>query len=594
MNDFTHFVNKLVFSFKSAFVELMSKLRSCMHQVSENATHAGTMRRQPIEFMSKIMRCSVFLLCAAILVACGQHKSRPTGQTELGAEGPVGRELTRGLPGEPRTLDPQLADDTYSSQVIRDLYEGLTSEDRSGKVVPGVASSWTVDPTGTTYTFQLREEARWSNGDRIFANEFVEGLRRAVDPKTASGSAALLSIIKGASDITAGRKKPTDLRVTAISASSIQIELERPAPYLLEILSQPIAAPFHAQNNLLPASSGEMRAHVVTNGPYILKARVPGSFIELERNIRYWDAAHVAIERVRYVNAESEATEVREYAAGQLDMTFTIPTPDVKRLAEKYGNQVQIAPILATQYLAFNLSEPPMRDNRDLRQALSMAVDRDFIAEYVIEGVTPAYSFVAKGINGYVSPEYAWASWSRERRLDYARRLFLHAGYSERNPLRLKLYFSRDEGLQRLMVAVAGSWKQNLGVESELISDEFRVFLAGRRDKKRWDVARIGWTADYDDPTSFLDVFASGSSENDGSYLSPAFNESLNSAEMEPNGEKRTELLRRAEQSLLDDYPIVPIYFYNSRRLVKPDIGGATTTPMNRTYTKQLFWRAPP
>jgi oligopeptide transport system substrate-binding protein len=118
--------------------------------------------------------------------------------------------------------------------------------------------------------------------------------------------------------------------------------------------------------------------------------------------------------------------------------------------------------------------------------------------------------------------------------------------------------------------------------------------LAGRRDKKRWDVARIGWTADYDDPTSFLDVFASGSSENDGSYLSPAFNESLNSAEMEPNGEKRTELLRRAEQSLLDDYPIVPIYFYNSRRLVKPDIGGATTTPMNRTYTKQLFWRAPP
>jgi oligopeptide transport system substrate-binding protein len=563
----------------------MSKARECMQQVPESVRIAFNKQSRAVGYFSSLMHCSIVLVIALSAAACGHH-SADRGGSAIGE-----RILMRGLPGEPRTLDPQLADDNFSFQVVRDLYEGLTAEDSSGKIVPGVADSWTLDETGTIYTFHLRPDAKWSNGDRTIAAEFVQGLRRAVDPGTASGSAALLAVIKGAGDIIAGHKNVTELGVTAIGDSSLRLELEHPAPYVLQILSQPIAAPEHASSrppSPIDHSSGKIGVY---NGAYILVSRVPGAYIELVRNPKYWDSSRVSIERVRYINAESEATELREYIAGQLDMTFTIPMPDLSRVTQKFGAEVQIAPILGNFYLALNLSKPPLKDNADLRQALSIAVDRELIAEHVMMGVTPAYTFVANGTSGYVPPEYEWTKWSRERQLEYARSLFARSGYSEKNPLHLKLYFNSGESIQRIMIAVAGSWKQNLGVVSELTSDEFRVFLAGRKDRSQWDVVRLGWDADFDDPSSFLEIFAEGNNQNDPDYMSVPFNDLLMQARVEAQPEKRIILLRKAEEVLLNDYPVIPIYFKRARRLVKPYLGGAQMTPMNRTYSKNLFWK---
>ena len=501
------------------------------------------------------------------------------------------RILRRGLPGEPRTLDPQIADDTFSFPVLRDLYEGLTAEDRDGRIVPGAAESWTVNNTGTVYTFVLRSNAKWSDGDRIVAAEFVQGLRRAIDPQTASGSSALLADIKGASDIIAGRKKVTDLGVIAIGEFSVQIELEHPAPFVLQILSQPIAAPTHIRAHADTKNSGFTDNTKISNGAYTLVRRIPGSFIELIRNPNYWDASNVLIDRVRYINAESEATEIREYSAGQVDMTSTIPAPDLDRVTQKYGAEIQTAPILGTLYLALDVSEPPLRDNHDLRQALSMAIDRDLISEHVTVGVTPAYTFVAKGISEYQPPAYPWSEWTRERQLAYARNLFARTGYSEKKPLHLTLYFNSGESIQRIMIAIAASWKQNLDISTDLVSDEFRVFLAGRKDRGRWDVARLGWYADYDDPASFLEVFTRNNSQNDPGYVSSEFNDLIDAARIEPNPDKRILLLRRSEQVMLNDYPIIPVYFYTARRLVKPYLGGAAITPLNHTYSKHLYWK---
>jgi oligopeptide transport system substrate-binding protein len=359
----------------------------------------------------------------------------------------------------------------------------------------------------------------------------------------------------------------------------------------LQILSQPIAAPTHVQANVSsgnPESADKMK---VSNGPYTLVRRIPGSFIELARNPNYWDASSVLIERVRYVNAESEATQIREYVTGQLDMTSTIPAPDLDRITQKYGAEIQTAPILGTLYLALDVSEPPLRDNRDLRQALSIAVDREFISEHVTVGVTPAYTFVAKGISGYKAPTYQWSEWTRERQLAYARTLFAHSGYSEKNPLHLTLYFNTGESIQRIMIAIGASWKQNLGVVTDLVSDEFRVFLAGRKDHSRWDVARLGWYADYDDPASFLEVFSKNNSQNDPGYMSPEFNKLIDHARIEPNPDQRILLLQRSEEVLLNDYPIIPVYFYTARRLVKPYLGGAEITPLDHTYSKHLYWK---
>jgi len=539
------------------------------------------------------LHCGILLGIAIGASGCGSKTSGQGALQQRGElpEASVSRTLRRGLPGDPRTLDPQLADDDFSFQVVRDLYEGLTAEDRHGKIVPGAANSWTVDSTGMVYTFQLRPDAKWSNGDRTTATEFVQGLRRAVDPHTASGSASLLEVIKGATDVIAGRKNVTDLGISAIGQSTVRIELEHPAPFVLQILSQPIAAPLHIQTHVPQASDPRDEAKV-SNGAYTLVSRVPGSFIDLARNQNYWDASHVLIERVRYVNAESEATELREYIANQLDLTFTIPMPDLDRISEDYGKEVQMAPILGTIYLELNVSELPLRDSRDLRQALSMAIDRDLISTHVIQGVTPAFSYVAKGISGYTLPTYEWASWTRDRQLAYARSLFARSGYSDKHPLHLRVYFNSGEGIQRTMIAVASNWKQNLGVDTDLVSEEFRVFLTDRKDRHRWDVTRLGWQADYDDPASFLEVFSRNNSENDPAYNGVQFNELLDAARIESQPDARMKLLQKSEKVLLEDYPIIPLYFYQARRLVKPYLGGAEITPMNRTYSKHLYWKS--
>ncbi len=499
--------------------------------------------------------------------------------------------IRRGLPGEPRTLDPQLADDEFSFQVVRDLFEGLTAEDAEGRIIPGVASSWTINKSGTIYTFKLRPQAKWSDGSAVTAPEFVDGLRRAVNPSTASGSAELLRVIKGASSIIAGKHDVSGLGVSAIGENIVRIELNRPASYLLQVLSQPIAAPLRYTiegTALRPKHGGNP---TVFDGPFVLAKRAYGSYIELARNPFYWDASHISIQRVRYVISESEATELREYLAGQLDITYSIPMADLDRLLRERPAEVQLAPILATFYLAFNLSEPRLETNADLRRALSMAIDRNLIASKVMLGVSPAYSYVPGGVQDYVSQEYKWAKWPRNRRLLYARRYFAKAGYSSIHPLRLKLYFNSDETIRRVMIAIAENWKQNLGVESSLVSDEFQVFLVGRKDHSRWDIARFGWKADYDDPASFLEVFANDSAQNDGSYSSDTFNRLISSARTEPDNATRMRLLENAESVLLDDYPIVPVYFYKARRLVKPYIGGATITPLNNAYSRFLFFR---
>jgi oligopeptide transport system substrate-binding protein len=565
-----------------------------MQQASEIPHVALNLYRQVFGSARLLLRCGTILAVITCTAGCtGNDRNNGNGDASRvkGDKSIAIGILRRGLPGEPRTLDPQLADDTFSFPVLRDLYEGLTAEDRKGQIVPGAAESWTVDKTGTVYTFVLRSTAKWSDGAPTIATEFVQGLRRAVDPQTASGSSALLAIIKGASEIIAGRKKVTDLGVTAIGESSVRIELERPAPFVLQILSQPIAAPMHINTNAdIPVTALADKIKV-SNGAYTLASRIPGSYIELARNPNYWNASNVSIERVRYVNAESEATEIREYVAGQVDMTSTIPAPDIDRITQEFGAEIQTAPILGTLYLALDVSEPPLRDNRELRQALSMAVDRDLISEHVTLGVTPAYTFVAKGVSGYNAPSYEWSEWPRERQLAYARALFTRSGYSQKKPLHLTLYFNSGESIQRIMIAIAASWKQNLGVSTDLVSEEFRVFLAGRKDHSRWDVARLGWFADYDDPASFLEVFSRNNSQNDPGYMNSQFNNLIDTARIEPNPDQRILLLQKSEQVLLNDYPIIPVYFYAARRLVKPYLGGAEITPLNHTYSKHLFWK---
>lgn len=538
----------------------------------------------------RLLHRNVLFLMLGLITGCNGpgEPSPPISQSLRTTDS---RPLVRANLGEPRTLDQQLADDESSLPILRDLFEGLTSETADGKVAPGTAESWIIDSSGTNYRFRLRKNARWSDGDKVIAAEVVEGIRRAVDPRTAAGSASQLSIIKNASAILSGHAKPISLGISAESDELIQIELERPAVYFLQILSQPICAPIHLHERSTMGSEPHNTNKIVSNGPFLLNRWIPGAYALISENPNYWNQELHHVGTVKYLFEASEATELNQYLAGELDITSTIPMPDFARVLKQYPDEVQTAPILGTLFVALNNTKPPFSNSQKLRQALSMAVERELISEKIAMGTTPAFGLVATGTNNYTQQRFPWFGISRAERIKQARTLYADAGYSANHPLHFRLYFNSNEGIKRLMVALAASWKENLGADVELVSSEFRVFLEDRKDRSKWDAIRLGWYADYNDAASFLEMFESTNAQNDAGYHNSEFDQLIHNAQLQPNSELRRQFLERAEQIILSDNPIVPIYFYNARRLVKPSIIGAAISPMNRTYSKFLQWK---
>jgi oligopeptide transport system substrate-binding protein len=493
--------------------------------------------------------------------------------------------LRRGLGGEPATLDPGSAGDSFSSEVLDDLYEGLTTESADGVVVPGVAASWTVDPTGTRYEFQLRHDARWSNGAAVHAQDFVNAWRRVVDPKQGSPEADNLRIILGAEEIIAGHADLKSLGVSALRDDLLAVTLKRPAPYFPQLLTHYSTFPVFSA---ITARSHDSKTWV-SNGPYVLLRWMPGATLELSKNAEYWDRDHVRIKTVVYSPVPDANTEWLLYRAGQLDLTQSVPAAALASILKNQPSELHVLPFLGTAYYAFNLRTGPFKNNMDLRKALAMAIDRQAIAKAVLPfGQQPAYGFVPNGTWNYQPQRWDWATMPDAARIDEARRLYAKAGYSKQAPMRLRLLYNSNRSIKELAIAVAAIWKETLGVETELIDEEYRVFLNSRKDSSRWDVLRLAWAADYNDAGSFLQTFRSDSANDDSGFDSPQFNALIDEAERTADIQKRREILESAERTMLANYPVIPIYFFSSKRLFKPYVQGETANPLNRLYSKHL------
>ena len=479
--------------------------------------------------------------------------------------------------------------DTFSSEVLRDLYEGLTAESPSGEVIPGVASSWSVDPSGTLYTFKLRTDARWSNGKPLTAQDFVFAWRRVVDPKSASAVADLLRVVAGASTIMAGKAPVTTLGVTAVSASELQVRLEEPAPYFPGIASHAAAYPVYSDQ----AARNHDPALWVSNGPYVLESWLPGTAVTLKRNAAYWDRKDVAISSVRYMVAPDEAAQLLRYRAGELDLTDTVPVSAVPQLRAEHSAEFLSAPFLGTVYYGLNLAAAPLSTNLKLRQALAMAVDRKRLVVMLGFGQTGAYGFVPPGTWNYNPQSWDWQSLDDLDRIARARKLYAEAGYSMQVPLRLRLLYNTNPAIRSTAVVIASMWKEVLGVETELMDEEYRVFLESRHDKSRWDIARLAWSADYNDAGNFLDTLRATSINNDEGYDNPNYDALLDQAARTPDPQARRERLQAAERLMLADYPIVPLYYFVSKRLAKPYLIGARPNPLNHLATRALSFATP-
>lgn len=509
-------------------------------------------------------------------MACSRH-----GASRDGSADP----LRRGIGGDPATIDPGKAIDTFSFEIIRDLYEGLVTETAHGDVIPGVATDWTVDPSGTIYSFRIRENARWSNGARVTAQDFVNAWRRVVNPTQASPVADVLRPVANAGEIILGHLPPDALGVTAVQDDILTVHLERPAPFFPQVLTHSATFPVFWEN----------RAHTtggkawVSNGPYVLFDWIPGSKLSLRENPFYWNRGAVHIKSVEYIPQSDENTELRLYQAGQLDLTQNVPVGSLRTLQQKVRNELFIAPFLGVAYYALNIRVAGPLQSRKLRQALAMAIDRRKLQAIILTfGQTPAYGFVPPGTWNYEPQNWAWRNLSDRDRSEAAKQLYAEAGFSNSRPLKLRLLFNSNTNIKQISVAIAAMWRETLGVDTELIEEEYRVFLDSRKDPSRWDVARLGWAADYNDASTFLDTFRTNSANNDSGFSSGAYDALLDQAASSSDAEKRRKNLEKAEKLMLEEYPVIPIYFYCTKRLIKPYIVGAKPNPLGRLYSKHL------
>ena len=501
--------------------------------------------------------------------------------------------LHRGNGSEPQSLDPHKSEGVPSSNIQRDLYEGLISESASGELVPGVAKSWSISKDGLRYIFELRREAKWSNGDPVTAADFVYSWRRIVNPKTGSFYAQTLAPILNTEAIIQGKKSVSTLGVKAIKSHTLEVNLKGPTPYFLGLLTHSSTYPVHKKSVERYGDKFARVGNLIGNGAFVLTEWAVQSHILLTRNPLYWDNAKTRLEQVYYYPIENQASELKRYRAGELHIAESLPLSQIPWLRKNLAKDLRISPYLGIYYFGYNLERAPFKDNKKLRQALSMAIDREILTDKILKtGETPAYSWVPPNVANYKQQEYEWKSWSKQKRIETAISLYKQAGYGPDKPLTVEIRYNTSENHKKVAIVIASMWKKNLGVKTKLYNEEWKVFLANRKAKKVTEVFRAGWIADYNDAFSFAELMHSQHGVNDSGYNNKTYDALLAKSALEADAEKRKQLLQQAERILLEDYPVIPIYYYMSKHLVKLYVGGYEDNVMDHHYSKHLFIKA--
>jgi len=522
----------------------------------------------------------MLLLAALLLGACGASDQGETAQSLL----------NRGTGAEPESLDPHKSRTTQAGDLQRDLGEGLTGYSPSGELVAAAAERWAISDDGLTYTFWLRPTAKWSNGDAVTADDFVYSFRRLANPETAAFYAQTsLGDIENANEIIAGEKPQESLGVAALDALQFQVRLRRQVPYFLALLTHPSTFPVHRGAIETHGDAYARPGNLVTNGAYKLLTWEVGSYIELVRNEQYWNNDKTAIDRVRHHVTPQPGVELNRYRAGELDVTSSVPTGGFQQMREERPGELRVSPSLAVYYYGFNLMRPPFKDNPKLRQALSMAIDRETIAEKVVgRGEAPAYSWVPPGTDNYEPRRFSYANMSVETRYTKARQLYREAGYNEARPLQVEIRYNTNESHRRIAIAVQAMWREVLGFEATLVNEDFQVLLANVREQAVTEVFRSSWTGDYNDAHTFLTILEGGNPSNSPGYASAEYDELMNKAAQHTDLALRQVYLEEAERLMLSEHPLIPIYFYVNKSMVSPRVRGWGDNVLNYHYSQHL------
>jgi oligopeptide transport system substrate-binding protein len=477
--------------------------------------------------------------------------------------------------GEPLSLDPQKCSGTWENNIVGNMFVGLVTENERCEPIPGMAERWETSADGKTWTFYLRE-AFWSDGERCDAHDFVFAYRRILNPETLAEYASLLYLIKNAEQVNKGELPPEAVGVTALADNILEIQLVNPAPYLTQLLK-------HYTNYPVPKHVVEAHGdawikpeNIVVNGPFTLLRWWSNYVVHLHKNPRFYDAGNVELQDLYFYPVSNNNTAARGVLSGEKGWSTDFPTNLVSELRRQAGDYVLLSPYLLMECFFLNCSKAPFDDVR-VRRAISMALDREFIATRIYQtGETPAYSFIPPGIANYPSTaRYPWADMSLEARRAEARRLLEEAGYGPDNPLTFEFSHRTTRDNPRKAVVAQGDWSDIAPwVTVRLVPTETQIHYANMR-ARNFQVGDGGWVADFNDARTYLYLMETRTGyQNYSAYSNPVYDQLMLDSDLEPDVARRAALMAQAEQVMLNDAPACVVLFGVSKNLVHPDLEG--------------------
>lgn len=497
------------------------------------------------------------------------------------------QEMIRNNGSEPESLDPMLAESVPANIITADLFEGLTSTDNEGKLQPGVAESWKqTDPT--TWVFKLRKNAKWSNGTPVTADDFVYGMRRLVDPKLAAPYAGTYGMffVNGL-EISEGKKPVTELGVKAIDKYTLELKSPFPVGFMPALVANTQLGPAPKAVIEKFGKDWTKPGNMVSNGAYVLKDWQVNSKIVTEKNPNYWDSKSVVLNKVTFTPIEDQDADVKQFLAGQNDFVYQLPPGAYAKYKAELPKEIKNSTILSVRYYSLNNKDPMLKDVR-VRKALSMVIDRDILAQKITaDGQVPAYSVIVKGLAGAEPTSYDWAKWPMAKRVEEAKKLLAAAGVKPGTTL--KLSYNTSDYHKKMAIFMAAEWKSKLGLSTSMENMEFKVFLKKRHDGE-YQIARNGWSVDYNDATSMLAIVQCENTQNDNFNCNKKAEELIKQGNESQDPVKRKQLLTEAGRLIMEDYPAIPVLQYTIPRLVKTYVGGySEKNPMDRYRSKDFY-----
>lgn len=548
------------------------------------------------------------IMTGTLLLGCtktkGNEGEKPGDGNTPVVEETVEQKIVYNLGADPKTIDPQLNSAVDGSTIIHNAFEGLMREDENSKIVPGTAEKYEVSDDGTVYTFHLRENAKWSDGKPVVAGDFVYAWKRALNPEVAAEYAYQLFYIKNGAAYynkeKIGDKVATadDVGVKAIDDKTLEVTLEAPVPYFLSLAAFPTYFP--VREDVIEGNEEKWTLKpdtYISNGPFKMSEWKEKESITFVKNENYWDAKNVKLETLEVRLIDDQITYLNAFKSGEVDIIESPPQAEIPTLLDE--GTAKIYPYLGTYFYVINVSDKAKEvdpkaaealSKPKFRKALSLAIDKQLIVDKVAQGgQTPANSYVPAGILDSAGKEFKKDSSSKGTDIEEAKKLLAEAGYpnGEGAPT-ITFTFNTDQGHQNIAQAVQDMWKTNLGINVELKNEEWAVFQ-DTRTNFQYSMARHGWIADYNDPMTFLDMWTTGNGQNNSGYSNKEYDKLIAEAKVELDDTKRTELLHKAEDILMDESPVIPLYYYTNVLCIDKNVKGTYKSPLGQMEFRDAY-----